>query len=73
MKIVNRDMTRENIKVFVSNNQIYVRIFFHSHGKWQVGEYFQAYDWKVDRELIASTLRYITRTWNLKSPKVVIE
>lgn len=72
MKVINKDMTRESVKVFITNNQVYARIFAKSHGKWEIHEYFQSYDWEIDQELIKTTIRYIKRTWGLSNPKVEV-
>lgn len=73
MRIVNKDLTRESVNIFITNNQIYAEIYHKSHGKWKTSTYFQSYDWNVDVELINSTVRYIKRTWDLSDPKVVVE
>lgn len=73
MRIVNRDLTKESVYVYVSSNQIYARIWFKNHGKWEVNEYFQSHDFLIDKEIITTTIKYIKRTWGLSNPVVVIE
>ena len=72
MRIVNRDLTKETVKVFVTGNQIYAKIWSKNHGKWGTEEYFQSYDWNIDEELISSTIKYIIRVWSLKAPRIVV-
>lgn len=73
MKVLNKDMTRESIKLFVTNNhQIYAEVFVKHHGKWLTETYFQSYDWSIDEEYINGTIKYIIKTWGLKDPKVVV-
>lgn len=71
MKLVNRDLTREKITVYVTNHQIYIEIFV-KYSKWVKETYFQSYDWEIDQEYINSTVRFIKRTWGLKNPKITI-
>ena len=72
MRIINKDMTRESVKVFVTKHQIYAEIWSKSHGKWEKSEYFVSYDWEPDIELVRSTISYIKRNWDLKDPKVIV-
>lgn len=73
MKLVNRDFTKESVKVFVTKNQIYAEIWSRSkYGKWESTTFFKSYDWEPDEELVASTVRYICRTWGLNNPVVII-
>lgn len=73
MKLVNRDMTRETVTVYVTRNQIFAKIWSkNTHGKWEVSSYFQSYDWEPDEELVEVTIRYIKRTWDLVNPKVIV-
>ena len=72
MKLVNKDMTRESVHVATTDTQIYIKIFHKYHGKWQIDTYFVSYGF-VDEELIASTVKYIKRTWGLRNPIVRIE
>lgn len=72
MKIVNRDMTRESIQVFVSEHQIYAQIWSRTNNKWSVDEYFKAFSFEVDSELVESSIREIKRLWGLKAPKIIV-
>lgn len=72
MRIINKDLTREKIKLFITNNQIYVEIFAKIHGKWVKETFFQSYDWEIDSEYVQGTIKYIIRTWGLKDPQVII-
>lgn len=72
MRIINKDLTREKIKLFITNNQIYVEIFVKYKGKWVNETYFQSYDWKPDDEYINGVVKFIIRTWGLKNPQIII-
>ena len=72
MRIINRDLTKEKITVYVTNHQIYIEIFVKYHGKWVKETYFQSYDWEIDQEYVNGTVKYIMHTWNLKNPVVRI-
>lgn len=72
MKIINKDMTRESIRVYVSDHQIHAEIFTKNHGKWCKEYYFQSYDWNIDEELILSTCREIKRLWDLRNPRITV-
>lgn len=72
MRIVNKDMTKESVKVFITNNQIYAKIWTKVHGKWTTETFLKSFDSNIDEELINSTTRYIKRVWNLKDPVVTI-
>lgn len=73
MKLVNRDMTKEAVTVYVTGSQIYVEIHAKIHGKWVKETFFQSYDWEIDQEYINGTIKYIIRTWGLKDPQVIIK
>ena len=74
MKLVNRDFTKESVKVFVTKNQIYAEIWSRSkYGRWESTTFFKSYDFDIDQELVESTVRYIKRTWNLNNPVVIIK
>lgn len=72
MRIINRDLTRERIVAYITNNQIYIKIWYKTHGKWVSEFYFQSYDWEIDSEMVNSTIEYVKRTWGLKNPKVIV-
>ena len=72
MKLINKDLTKEKIEMFITNNQIFVKIFHKETGKWTTSTYFQSYDFSIDEELISSTIKYITYTWSLKAPVVEV-
>lgn len=73
MKVLNKDMTRESIKLFVTNNhQIYAEVFVKHHGKWVKQTYFQSYDWEIDHSYVYGTIKFIIRTWGLKDPKIEV-
>lgn len=71
--LVNKDMTRESVVVYVTNSQIYARIWSKTSQKWEVSEYFKVYDFEIDEELVHSTIQYIIRLWNLKNPRITVE
>ena len=73
MRIVNRDLTKESVIVYVTDHQVFAKIFHKETGKWTTSTYFQSYDWKPDVELINSTIKYIKRTWGLENPKIIIK
>lgn len=73
MRIINKDMTRESIRICVTAHQIHAEIFTKVHGKWKHEQYFQSYDWKPDEENVELTIKHIKRTWGLSDPKVIIE
>lgn len=71
--LVNKDLTRESVHLYISNHQIYAKIWSRSRNKWCTQTYFQSYDWEIDDSLIESTIRYIIRVWRLNNPRIVIE
>ena len=73
MRIVNRDLTKESVIVYVTDHQVFAKIFSKTNGKWKHEEYFQSYDFSIDEELISSTIKYIKRTWGLENPKIIIK
>ena len=73
MKLVNRDLTKESVHLYVSNHQIYARIWSKTSQKWETETYCQSYDFLIDEELVATTIKYIVRTWNLKNPRITVE
>ena len=72
MKLMNRDLTKESVVVYVTGNQIYIEVFAKIHGKWVKETFFQSFDWEIDQEYVNGTVRYIKRTWGLKDPQVVV-
>lgn len=73
MKLVNRDMTRESIQMFISEHQIYAQIWSKTRtNKWSVDEYFKSYSFEVDEDLIKSSIKEIVRLWGLKAPKIIV-
>jgi hypothetical protein len=71
--LVNKDLTRESLRIYVSNHQIYAKIFHKSHhGKWETEEYFKDYGFEIDREHTKLTIKEIKRLWGLQNPKLSI-
>lgn len=74
MKLVNKDLTRETVRICVTGTQIYARILSkNASHKWEVTTFFKDHGFEVDKELVESTIQYIIRIWSLKSPKIIIE
>lgn len=73
MRIINRDLTREVVHVYVTDDQIYAEIYCKSHGKWEHETYFVSYDFLVDEELVEIIIKHIVEKWGLKNPKIIIE
>lgn len=72
MRIINKDLTKESIHIYITNNQVYAEIHNKTHGKWVMETFLKEYI-DIDEDTIKSTIKYIIRTFGLKNPKVTIE
>lgn len=70
--LINKDLTKEVITLYVTGNQIYAEIFSKNTHKWEVTTYFKDFgEVDIDEDLIRSTIRYIKRLWGLKNPMII--